>query len=55
MLLLYNSEHLGLSYEVGMTESPSIAMVVSAMLCCDLVSILLGDLTRSAIPTSIHF
>ena len=29
-------------YEVGMAESPSIAAVVSTMLCCDLVSI---DLT----------
>ena len=26
-------------------ESPSIATVVSTMLCCDLVSILFGDLT----------
>ena len=32
-------------YEVGMAESPSIAMVVSAMLRCDLVSLLFGDLT----------
>ena len=32
-------------YEVGMAESPSIATVVSAMLGCDLVSILFGDLT----------
>ena len=32
-------------YEVGMAESPSIATVVSAMLCLDLVSILFGDLT----------
>ena len=32
-------------YEVGMAESPSIAMVVSTMLRCDLVSILFGDLT----------
>ena len=32
-------------YEVGMAESSSIATVVSAMLCCDLVSILFGDLT----------
>ena len=28
-------------YDVGMAESPSIAMVVSAMPHCDLVSILL--------------
>ena len=32
-------------YEVGMAESPSIAMVASAMLRCSLVSILFGDLT----------
>ena len=32
-------------YEVGMAESPSIATIVSAMLRCDLVSILFGDLT----------
>ena len=32
-------------YEVGMAESPSIATVVSAMLRCDLVFILFGDLT----------
>ena len=32
-------------YEVGMAESPSIATVLSAMLCRDLVSILFGDLT----------
>ena len=32
-------------YEVGIAESPSIAMVVSAMLRCDLVSILFDDLT----------
>ena len=32
-------------YEVGMDKSPSIATVVSAMLRCDLVSILFGDLT----------
>ena len=31
-----------------MAESPSIATVVSAMLRCDLVSILFGDLTQSA-------
>ena len=30
-------------YEVGMAESPSIATIVSAMLRCDLVSILFGD------------
>ena len=30
-------------YEVGMAESPSTATVVSAMLRCDLVSILFGD------------
>ena len=30
-------------YEVGMAESPIIATVVSAMLHCDLVSILFGD------------
>ena len=32
-------------YEVGIAESPSIATVVSAMLRCDLVSILFGVLT----------
>ena len=32
-------------FEVGMAESPSIAMVVSAMLRHDLVSTLSGDLT----------
>ena len=32
-------------YDVEMAESPSIATVVSAMIRCDLVSILFGDLT----------
>ena len=32
-------------YEVGMAESPSIATVLSAMLRCNLVPILFGDLT----------
>ena len=44
-----NAPHCIVGYEVGMAESPSIATVVSAMLCCDLVSILFGDLTRSGI------
>ena len=56
MLSLTNSEPIKeRGYEVGMAESPSIATVVSAMLCCDLVFILFGDLTRLAIPTSIQF
>ena len=40
-----NNLHCIVGYEVGMAESPRIATVVSAMLCCDLVSILFGDLT----------
>ena len=32
-------------FRIGMAESPSIAMIVSAILRCDLVSILFGDLT----------
>ena len=46
MLSLTNSEPIKNTVnEVGMAESPSIATVVSAMLRCDLVSILFGDLT----------
>ena len=46
MLSLTNSEPIidKHSYEVGMAESPSIAMVLSAMLRCDLVSTLFDDL-----------
>ena len=44
-MILFNCPSIICSYEVGMAEAPSIATVVSAMLRCDLASMLLGDLT----------
>ena len=47
-MILFNCPsiiYIVVGYEVGMAESPSNATVVSAMLRCDLVFILFGDLT----------